>query len=39
LWVWGYKGGEMMSSIASDRPGVVWGEIVRGLKAISNPKS
>ena len=32
LWVWGYKGGEMMSSLASERPDVVWKTIVQSLK-------
>ena len=32
LWVWGYKGGEMMSSLASERPEVVWDGIVKTLK-------
>jgi hypothetical protein len=33
LWVWGYNGGEMMSSIASDDPKKTWKTIVDGIKA------
>jgi hypothetical protein len=32
IWVWGYQGCEMMSSLASDRPAMVWKTIVKGLK-------
>ncbi len=31
LWVWGYKGGEMMSSLSSDRPDVVWKTVLKGI--------
>ena len=31
IWVWGYRGGEAMSSLASDRPDVVWDTIVKGI--------
>lgn len=36
LWVWGYNGGEMMSSQASERPEKVWEVIVNSIKSTSD---